>query len=106
MEEKKGETPVKSTAVVPDFTLKVKKDRDSDEMIEIGLRDIDEQTFLAANAYMKKDRELDAVKFLIKNLRVSGAKAEDITENFHAVRAAVTPLMELIRPLEGSLKKN
>lgn len=90
----------------PDFVLKVRKSRESEELIEMGLKDIDEATFLAANSFMKKDRELDAVKFLIKNLRVSGAKVEEITDNFIALRASVIPLMELIRPLEGELKKN
>jgi hypothetical protein len=100
-------TPGASAPITkPDFTLRVKKSRNSDEFIEIGLRDIDEATFLAANSFMKKDKELEAVKYLIRQLRVSGAKPEEICDNFHAVRAAVLPLMELIRPLEGELKKN
>ncbi len=106
MNTEKAAEPKSEVTVNPDFTLTVSKGRNTDEKITMGLRDIDEATFLAANSYMKKDRELDAVKFLIKNLRISGAKPEEITENFHALRASVTPLMDLIRPLEGELKKN
>lgn len=98
---------VNQTAEVkPDFTLTIAKSRGTEEVYTVGLRDIDEQTFLAANKLIKADKELEAVRFLIRQLRVSGDKAEDICGNFHAVRAATQPLMEIVRPLEGSIKKN
>lgn len=94
------------SVVTPDFTIVVSTARNSDDKMEIGLRDIDEPTFLAANRLVKADKELEAVKFIVRQLRVSGAPAEDFCSNFHAIRAAVGPVMELIRPLEGELKKN
>jgi len=104
--ETKETAKADKTAFTPDFTLTVSKERGSDEKLEIGLRDIDEQTFLAANKLIQNDKELEAVRFLIRQLRVSGCAAEDICSNFFAIRSATAPLMEIIRPLEGSIKKN
>ena len=52
--------------VEPDFTLKVAGSRDGSVNFEIGLRDIDEQTFLAAHKLLKADKELEMIKFLIR----------------------------------------
>ena|SRR5687768_4664884 len=100
------ETVKKAADITPDFTLTVSKGRNTDEKFVVGLKDIDEQTFLAAYKLIKNDKEIEATKFLIRQLRVSGDPAEEVCANFHAVRAAQEPLMEMVRPLEGELKKN
>ena len=95
-----------ATTVQSDWTLEIPKGRNTDEKFVMGLKDIDEPIFLAANKLLKAEKELEMVKFLIRSLRVSGASAEEVCANFHAVRAAMNPLMDIVRPLEGSIKKN
>jgi hypothetical protein len=92
--------------IKPDFELTVKVDRKSDETVTIGLRELDEPTYIAVSKLMDAGKIMDAVRMMIINLRVSGVPSETITKNFQATRAALKPLLELIEPLDGSLKKN
>ena len=89
-----------------DFTLIVPRGKSDTDNFEINLRDLDEPTFLAASSMLKADKHLEAIKFLVKSLYVSGDSPDDFVKDFHAVRSAVAPMTELIKPLEGSLKKN
>jgi len=88
------------------WTLRVPKDRDQKEFFEMQLRDIDEPTFLYAIQLINAGKEFEAVRFLLKELRVSGDSVEELNKNFVAVRAANSALIEMITPLEGELKKN
>lgn len=90
----------------PDFSLIVPAGRNTDKKIEMGLRELDEPTYLAAAKLIDNGKMLEAVKVIILNLRVSGAPAKELTDNFIALRAAVKPILELVEPLEGELKKN
>lgn len=91
--------------VLPDFELTVKVDRKSDKKVTVGLKELDEQTYLAATRLIDAGKTLDAVRTIILNLCVTG-NAKEITDNFHATRAALKPILELIEPLDGELKKN
>jgi len=88
------------------YTLTIPKKRNSDEVYTIQIKDIDEVIWNGAQKLIRKEKELEAVKLLIKNLRVSGDDATEICNNFYALRAATAPLLELIQPMDGTLKKN
>ena len=90
-----------------DFTLTIPKGRDPElGFYVIQINDIDETIWNGAQKLIRQDKEVEAVKLLIRNLRVGGDNAEDICGNFYAIRAATQPLLELIQPLDGTLKKN
>lgn len=88
------------------WTLKVPKDRDKKEFFEIEMRDIDEPTYLAAMSILNAGKEFEAVRFLIRELRVGGDSAEELGQNFRAIHSANSALIEMMQPLEGELKKN
>jgi len=101
----KGTPSTINQTVVPDFTIKVRKSRnESDGCLEFGIKEIDEPTYIAAQTLIRNDKELEAVRFLLKNLRVSGNTVDELT--FQATRAAVRPMFEFLSPLDGELKKN
>ena len=89
-----------------DYTLRIQKARGSDEFFEMDLKEVDEQIFMAAYAYIRKEKELEAVKVIIANCWVSGEPKETILNNFQYLRAATRPITEFLAPLEGELKKN
>lgn len=88
------------------WTLKVPKDRSEKEFFKIEMRDIDEPTYLYAMQLLNAGKEFEAVRFVIKELRVSGDSAEEINSNFVAIRAANSALIDMMTPLSGELKKN
>jgi hypothetical protein len=89
------------------FTLIVPKSRDPKEgNFEIGLKDIDETTYLAALSYINAGKVLEACRFIVKELRVSGDSSDDFSKSFLSVNAAQDKIAELITPLQGELKKN
>jgi len=88
------------------FTLTIPKKRDSEEVYKIQIKDIDEVIWNGAQKLIRQEKELEAVKLLIRNLWVSGDDATEICNNFYALRAATAPLLELIQPMDGTLKKN
>jgi hypothetical protein len=89
------------------FTLRVPKNRAKTEYFEIELRDLnDEQLYMMILSYINAGKSLDAVRMMVRELRVSGDSAEEFGKNFRAVQSAEVYLAELITPLEGELKKN
>lgn len=91
----------------PDFYLTVKVNRRSDEMVTLGLRELDEATYIMAAKMIDNGKTLEAVRAIINNLCVEGdSKKVTSPENFQAARAAIRPILELIEPLDGELKKN
>lgn len=95
----------KAPAVKPAFTLRVKKSREAVDFIEVGLKEIDEQTYIAAQKLIRGGKEIEATKFLINALCITG-NAQDITADFQRVLAASNPLADLLTPMDGELKKN
>ena len=92
--------------VVGDFTLRLPKNRDQSEYFEIYLKELDEPTYMAAATLIAKGKEVETVKFLLKNLWVGGDPIDEVTKNFISVRAASEPILEILNPASGELKKN
>ena len=102
-----GETATKDTDAKGDFTLKLQKSRDVEKgYYTIYLKEIDETVWNGCQRLIRQEKELEAVRMLIRNLRVGGDAVAEVCANFYAVRAAVQPLLELIMPVDGTLKKN
>lgn len=95
-----------ASAVKPDFLLKVPADRSETKFLEIGIKDLDEATYLAAVKLMDAGKDTEATKYLLRQLRVSGVEADAICNNFIALRSASQLMIQVLRPLEGELKKN
>lgn len=89
-----------------DFTLRLPKDRDQKDYFEIYLKELDEPTYMAAATLIAKGKEVETIKFLLKNLYVGGDSISDVLDNFIAVRAASEPILEILNPASGELKKN
>lgn len=95
-------------SVKPDYVLRVKKAKNSPDWIEIGLRELDEPTYMAFSSLFKSGKDMDAIRAIILNCRVSGDRAEEITDpvNWQRLRAARGPILEFLEPMDGELKKN
>lgn len=87
------------------FTLVVPLDRDKTKVATYQLREMDEQTFNAARALIDNKKDFDAVRLIVKSLYVSGDSIDYLKE-FVAVNSAAKSVLELIKPIEGELKKN
>jgi len=89
------------------FTMTVPLDRDKSEKATYHLRELDEQTYLFARSLMDKDKDYEAVRFIVKQLLVAPSSDPKILEsNFVACRSAQQLVAEMLRPIEGELKKN
>ena len=95
-----------SEKVQGDFTLRLPKDRSRAQFYTIQLRDIDEPTYIAAAKLIAQQKEVEVIKFLIQNLWVGGDPWKDVVNNFIAVRSASEPMLEILNPATGELKKN
>jgi len=91
---------------VGDWTLRLPKDRGQKDFFEIYLKELDEPTYMAAATLIGKGKEVETVKFLLKNLWVGGDPVDEVTKNFISVRAASEPMLEILNPASGELKKN
>lgn len=92
--------------VAGDFTLKLPKDRNRTSFYVIHLKDIDEPIYMAAAKLIAQQKEVEVIKFLIQNLWVGGDPWKDVCDNFIAVRSASEPMLEILNPATGELKKN
>jgi hypothetical protein len=89
------------------FTLIVPLNREKTEFARFHMKDLDEQIYLGARALLDKDKDYDAVRMLIKGLLVQPSDDPKILEtNFVAMRSAQQMVAEILRPVEGELKKN
>lgn len=86
------------------YTLRVPKDQTEKEFFEIELKDLDEPIYKATMKMLQTD-EMQAVRFLVKELAVSG-DVDGFLANWRAVQAANPLLVDIIAPLKGELKKN
>ena len=91
---------------VGDFTLRLPKNREQNAFFEIYLRELDEPTYMAAATLIGKGKEVETVKFLLKNLWVGCTPIDEVLKNFISVRAASEPMLEILNPASGELKKN
>ena len=88
------------------YTIRVQKDFESDEYLEMTVRELDAPIYSAARALFSRDKDIEAAKFLIENLRIGGCEASVITGDFRRLQAAIYPLTQLLTPWDGELKKN
>ena len=90
-----------------DFTLELPKDGSGPENWTIELKSLDEDLYVAVSKLMRREgKELDAVKFLIRNLWVSGDNPEQVCKDWRAVYAATEQILSLLPQGQGRLKKN
>lgn len=91
--------------VTPDYTIRVQKTHNKDDgFFEVGLREMDETTFVFAQKMIRQGKDLDAVKFILKELRVSG---DDLTTmHWRYINSVGGPILEMVKPYEAELKKN
>ena len=89
------------------FTLELPKGGDGPEMWTIHLKEIPEDIYIAASSMFKKDgKELAGMKFIIRNLWVSGDDATEVCKDWKAVYASAEQIMSLLPQAQGRLKKN
>lgn len=96
------ETPEK----IGDFTLTVPLNRDKSKTATFHMKDLTETVFLAARALNEKGKELEAVRLMVRELTISGDDPKILNDNFIATQSASYLLAEIMKPVEGELKKN
>lgn len=85
------------------YTLEVEDS--NGKSIKVYLRKLDRKTYQVVSKLMEKD-SLMAIESLIASLYIGGDDYKLITEDFDALRSADSALIDMIRPKQGSLKKN
>jgi len=95
-----------SKEVQGDFTLELPKDGDGPEVWTIHLKSISEDIFIAAQRLFEKRKDVDAMRFLIRNLSVGGDKVDDVCDDWKAIYASAEQIMELLPQARATLKKN
>lgn len=88
------------------YTLVVPLDRDNSNQATYHIKDITEDVFLGAKSMMEKGKTFDAVRMIIKELRVDGDSVDLLKNNMVAMISASKLVEQLIDPVEGKLKKN
>ena len=88
------------------YTLELPKDGSGPEVWTVSLRDISEETYIAATRLFRKDKDMEAMKFLLQNLEVSGDDIAAVTSDWKAVYASAEQIMGLLPQAQGRLKKN
>jgi hypothetical protein len=89
------------------FTLTLPKDGSGPEVWEIQLKDLPEDIYVAASRLFRKEgKELEGMKFLIRNLFAGGDDINDVCKDWKAVYAAAEQIMSILPDGQGSLKKN
>lgn len=89
------------------FTLELPKGGEGPGLWTIHLKEIPEDIYIAASSLFKKDgKELQGMKFIIRNLYVDGDNIEDVCKDWKAVFASAEQIMSLLPQAQGRLKKN
>jgi len=89
------------------FILTVPLDREGKNKATFFLKEMDEETFMAAKAYTDAKKDFEAVRFMINALSLEGsAPITSLKGNFIAVNSATKKVLEIINPLDAELKKN
>lgn len=96
----------KTKAAAVQFNLKLPKSRGSREYFDITIDDVDEPTFIMAQSMIKAGKDVEAVKFVLRELYAGGDKIEEVLDCFHSVHCAMTAIIDLLNPAEVELKKN
>lgn len=88
------------------YNLKLPKARGSKEYFDIIINDLDEPTFIMAQSLIGAKKDVEAVKFVLKELHAGGDNIDEVLDCFPAVHAAMGVVLELLIPAEVELKKN
>jgi len=89
------------------FTLTLPKDGSGPEMWTVQLKDLPEDIYVAASRLFRKEgKELEGMKFLIRNLFVGGDDMNEVCKDWKAVYAAAEQIMSILPDGQGVLKKN
>lgn len=89
------------------FTLTLPKDGSGPEVWTIQLKDLPEDIYVAASRLFRKEgKELEGMKFLIRNLFAGGDEINDVCKDWKAVYAAAEQIMSILPEGQGVLKKN
>jgi hypothetical protein len=89
------------------FTLELPKNGNGPEIWSIQLTDIQEDIYVAASRLFRKEgKELEGMKFLIRNLFAGGDNINDVCKDWKAVYASAEQIMSLLPEAQGRLKKN
>lgn len=88
------------------FDLTLPKSRNSKEVFNIKIKEVDEAAFMAASMLVKAGKEIEATKQLLKDLHAGGDNIEEVLNCFPAVHSAMGAVLELLTPLEYTLKKS
>ena len=90
----------------PSYTITVPLDRDRTETAEFIIREMDEATFNAASSLWRADKEFDAARLMLHELRIDGDPISTIEGNFVAIQALRLAFTRFIEPMEAEVKKN
>jgi hypothetical protein len=89
------------------FTLELPKKGNGPEVWSVELKELTEDLYIAVSQLMRKQgKELDAMRFLLRNLHVGGDNVEDVCRDWEAVYASAEQIMSLLPQAQGRLKKN
>jgi len=87
------------------YEVKLPKKRGGKEFYKIELKEIDEETYIMASSLVKAGKDVEATKMVLKGLHVGGDVIDEVLNNFIAVQAGMTVVLDLITPMEVELKK-
>ena len=89
------------------FTLIVPLDRSGEKTATFYLKEMDEETHLAAQTFIEQRKEFDATRLVIKAMSLPGSDSVDLLRNnVVAVNSARKAVFEMAKPLDAELKKN
>lgn len=91
--------------IKPDWTITVNKSENpADGVFTTHLKEMDEKTFVFAQKMIRQGNELEAVKFILKELRVGG---DDLTtKHWRYINSVGGPILKMVQPFEADIKKN
>lgn len=90
----------------PTYTITVPLDREREKVATFVIKELDEVTYNAARSLWMADKELDATRLMLKELRISGDEITVIDNNLVATRSLQAAFTKFIDPIEAVVKKN
>jgi hypothetical protein len=89
-----------------DYELKVWLNRERTESATFFIRDVGPAEYMMAKDYIEGGKNIDGIYMLIKSLKVRGDDPAVITTNMVAFKSAEQLILQLLKPVEGELKKS
>ena len=88
------------------FTLELPKNGEGPAVWTVDLKDIQEDIYIAATRLFRKEKDMDAMRFLLRNLFVGGDDINEVCKDWKAIYASAEQIMSLLPQAQGRLKKN